>query len=131
MYVIQLGGFVHDIFMVHKNQKDEERLRILGEETTPRGTTVRVEGSYYNEMNALNYAILLACTQVFFILWLLILGWTMKTAAFRCNEDMNLPLERVLVKENPLKEEICLMSKDNAKVIKQKYDQMAQESNNL
>jgi len=120
--LVQFGGYVNDWYEAHDQQKRQERLsttwkpkRMLVEVEDPIGTTVRVEGSYYNELTALNFAMFWVALQIIFICYWMALGHTMKEAAHRVVQDNEKSTKLTMPKKDPLKKQIFMVSDQEAK----------------
>jgi hypothetical protein len=84
----------------------------------PVGSTVRVQGSYWNEVNARNWSIMMGVSNVTGWLYLIIIGFTAKKAVAKCNQDRFLPLEAVKYLPKDLyREDIRLIDKETAEKI--------------
>jgi len=120
MLVIQLGGYVNDWYEAHDQQKRLEKIptddiRILSESETPLGTTVRVEGSYYNEITAINFALFWVVMQLMFICYWMALGFTMSAAAHRVVQDNEKSTKLTIPRKDPLKKQLFMVSDTEAK----------------
>ena len=123
MLVIQLGGYINDWYEAHDNQKKLEKIkdpngeRILSESKYALGTTVRVEGSYYNEMTALNFALFWVALQLMFICYWMALGHTMSCAAHRVVQDNEKSIKLTIPRKDPLKKQLFMVSYKEAKTM--------------
>merc|ERR1711920_800443 len=126
MGIIQFGGYINDWYEAHDEQKDGEKIptirlndgnqnRALVELDLPVGTTVRVAGSYYNELTALNFALFWVCLQIIFMCYWMALGHTMKEAAHRVVQDNEKSTKFTIPKKDPLKKQIFMVSYKEAK----------------
>lgn len=114
---MQLAGYINDWYHIHGKQKKEEKLveRILVESDTALGTTVRVAGSYYNELTAINFALMWVTVQLIFMCYWAILGHTMNQAAHRCIQDNEKPQHLVMPRNDPLNQEFLMVTLTEAK----------------
>ena len=84
----------------------------------PVGSVVRVQGSYWNEVNARNWSIMMGVSNVAGWLYLIIIGFTAKKAVAKCNQDRFLPLEAVKYRPKDLyREDMRLIDKETAEKI--------------
>jgi len=120
--LVQAGGYVNDWYEAHQQQKEGEKTpdnlgldRRLVELEQPIGSTVRVAGSYYNELTALNFAMFWCAMQIIFVCYWFTLGHTMKEAAHRVVQDNEKSTKFTIPKKDPLKKQIFMVSAQEAK----------------
>jgi hypothetical protein len=116
LFFIQLAGWTtdYDWWEGDRNQIDASK-RILIQIDNPIGTMVRVQGSHWNEVNAVNWSIVMGSSNVLGWLYLMIIGFTARKAVQKCDEDRKLPLEQVRYQfKDPAQKKIRLLEKDIA-----------------
>lgn len=116
LFFIQLAGWTTDYdWWEGDRDKIDASKRILIQIDKPIGTLVRVQGSYWNEINAVNWSIVTGSSNVLGWLYLIIIGFTARKAVQKCDEDRKLSLEQVRYQFKDLaREKIRLMEKDVA-----------------
>jgi len=116
LFFIQVAGWTTDFdWWEGDRDKIDASKRILIQVDNPVGSVVRVQGSYWNEVNARNWSILMGFSNVLGWMYLLIIGFTAKKAAIKCNGDRDLPLELTRYQpKDPNREEWRLIDKETA-----------------